>query len=63
MTQHSAPLSLFAFSHRHRSGIVNVIDLLAVVGAWGSCTSCPADTNGDGMVNIVDLLAVVANWG
>ena len=45
-------------------GHVNILDLLAVVAAWGACGSpCPADVTGDGTVNILDLLFVVANWG
>lgn len=49
---------------------VNVVDLLAVINAWGSCpappTPCPADIappGGDDLVNVGDLLAVINNWG
>lgn len=42
---------------------VNVMDLLAVIGAWGSCAACATDINGDGVVNVSDLLTVIANWG
>lgn len=49
------------------NGFVNVDDLLAVISAWGECSSppqtCPADLNGDLVVNIVDLLMVISNWG
>ena len=49
-------------------GTVNVTDLLAVIGAWGSCPgSCPpacaADVNSDCSVNVTDLLAVIGGWG
>lgn len=48
-------------------GIVNVLDLLAVINAWGSCpirpTACPADVNNDGSVNVLDLLVVISTWG
>lgn len=48
-------------------GQVNVTDLLAVIGAWGTCqpapSQCPADFNDDGVVNVTDLLTVVGNWG
>lgn len=44
-------------------GIVNVIDLLHVISAWGACPGCPADTNGDGVVNVIDLLAIIGGWG
>ena len=43
-------------------GVVNVNDLLAVIGYWGS--SIPAgDLNYDGIVDVSDLLVVIANWG
>lgn len=51
-------------------GVVNVDDLLAVIGSWGPCpmppASCDADvapSNGDGAVNVDDLLMVIGNWG
>ena len=43
-------------------GTVDVVDLLAVVGAWGN-TGGPEDVNGDGVVNVDDLLTVVNAWG
>jgi len=50
--------------------IVNVADLLAVIGAWGACgnpNACPADIApaplGDDVVNVQDLLAVIGAWG
>jgi probable HAF family extracellular repeat protein len=50
-------------------GVVNVIDLLAVISAWGPCPSppappaCPADVFTDGVVNVADLLFVINHWG
>jgi len=47
-------------------GVVNVSDLLILLGAWGACTepdACPADLNDDGVVNVSDLLMLLANWG
>jgi hypothetical protein len=45
-------------------GVVNIDDLLAVIGAWGQCAGfCPADVDGNGVVNIDDLLMVINNWG
>ncbi|MCI0675087.1 MAG: dockerin type I domain-containing protein [Phycisphaerales bacterium] len=45
-------------------GIVNIVDLLLVINAWGPCASpCAADFNADGLVNIIDLLTVISNWG
>ena len=56
-----------AFAPALGNGVVNVDDLLAVIGGWGACgqpcSSCLADTNGDCVVNVDDLLAVVAAWG
>ena len=44
--------------------VVDVGDLLAVIGDWG-CTSddCSGDANDDGVVNVTDMLLVVGNWG
>lgn len=45
-------------------GIVNVTDLLALLGAWGLCGApCPADIDMNGAVNVTDLLTLLANWG
>jgi len=46
-------------------GSVNVQDLLALLGAWGSCddSSCPADIDGNEEVHVGDLLILLANWG
>jgi len=43
-------------------GIVDVLDLLAVLNAWGDCPGCPEDLTGDGVVDVLDLLQVLANW-
>ena len=43
-------------------GVVNVVDLLIVVGSWGPCGACDADINGDLIVDVVDLLAVISAW-
>ncbi len=47
-------------------GVVDTIDLLAVLGAWGPCAPppdpCSADVTGDGQVDVQDLLAVLASW-
>jgi len=53
-------------------GLVNVQDLLAIIGAWGACANpndCRADIApvgppmGDDLVNVQDLLAVIGAWG
>jgi hypothetical protein len=43
-------------------GIVNVSDLLIVIGYWGT-TDTPADVNFDSIVDVSDLLIVIDNWG
>jgi hypothetical protein len=43
-------------------GTVDVLDLLAVLAAWGA-TSGPEDINGDGIVDVLDLLEILASWG
>ncbi len=47
-------------------GVVDVSDLLILLGAWGDCPdsgSCPEDINGDGTVDVSDLLILLGNWG
>jgi len=50
-------------------GVINVEDLLAVIGGWGLCIdpgNCPADIapcGSDEVVNVSDLLAVIGSWG
>jgi Zn-dependent metalloprotease len=43
-------------------GVVDVSDILAVVGSWGN-TGGPEDINGDGIVDVSDVLALVGAWG
>ncbi len=47
------------------SGDVGILDLLALLAAWGPCQVCvPAcDLDGDCNVGILDLLILLANWG
>ena len=40
-------------------GVVNVTDLLELLGAFGSADSA-SDSNGDGIVNVADLLALLS---
>lgn len=47
-------------------GAVNVLDVLILLGAWGTCADpgeCPADLNGDGDVDVFDLLILLTAWG
>ena len=49
-------------------GIVGMVDFLALLAAWGSCSdcgtpqACPADLDGDCSVGILDLLIMLGNW-
>ncbi len=43
-------------------GVVDVLDLLAVLAAWGQ-SDVPEDINGDGMVDVLDLLEILSAWG
>ncbi len=42
---------------------VGILDLLALLAAWGSDPGGPPDFDGDGTVGILDLLTLLANWG
>ena len=41
--------------------VVNVEDLLILLGQW-ACSNSPADFNNDGTVNVLDLLFLLAEW-
>ena len=52
-------------------GSVDVLDLLELIAAWGSCDllppgdgsdDCDPDLNGDGNVDVEDLLELIAQW-
>ena len=43
--------------------VVDVLDLLDVIGNWGTCSACQEDIDGNGSVDVLDLLAVIAAWG
>jgi hypothetical protein len=47
----------------NNDNVVNVFDLLILLGDWGPCPGCPADLTGDGVVNVFDLLELLGNWG
>ncbi len=42
---------------------VGILDLLALLAAWGTNPGGPPDFDGDGTVGILDLLTLLANWG
>ena len=41
-------------------GVVNMLDLLVLIGGWGSAAG---DVNGDGTTNILDLVILIGAWG
>ncbi len=47
-------------------GVVDVLDLLELLSAWGPCPDppqeCPADLDGNGVVDVLDLLILLASW-
>ncbi|MCH8345139.1 MAG: FG-GAP repeat protein [Planctomycetes bacterium] len=45
------------------NGSVGILDLLALLAAWGPNPGHPADFDDDGAVGILDLLTLLANWG
>jgi hypothetical protein len=49
-------------------GVVDVLDLVAVILAWGPCAdacppACPGDVDGDCTVGVEDLTVIVESWG
>ncbi|MCH8343331.1 MAG: FG-GAP repeat protein [Planctomycetes bacterium] len=42
---------------------VGILDLLALLAAWGTNPGGPPDFDGDGTVGILDLLILLTNWG
>ncbi len=46
-------------------GIVGMVDFLALLKAWDSCSdcgACPADFDGDCSIGVLDLLILLENW-
>lgn len=43
--------------------VVDVSDILAVIGAWGPCSGCDEDIDDSGVVDVSDILAVIGAWG
>ena len=49
---------------RCAQGVINVNDLLAVLGDYGKRTDISkTDSNADGVINVSDLLTLLANYG
>lgn len=48
----------------NEDGLINVVDMLAVLSNWGDCAPpCPHDLDDDGTVGVLDLLALLSQWG
>ncbi len=45
------------------NGMVDVSDLLVLLGLWGSDPGAPPDFDGDGVVSVGDLLDLLGHWG
>ncbi len=43
-------------------GVVNLTDLMAVLGGWGDCPGCLEDFDDDGVIGIIDFLIVLGHW-
>jgi hypothetical protein len=44
-------------------GVVDVADLLYLIGWWGPCNDCRLDFDGDGIIGVDDLLHMISQWG
>ena len=45
------------------AGCIDAADLASLLSAWGSCTDCAADYNGDDSVDAQDLATILSYWG
>jgi hypothetical protein len=44
-------------------GVVDILDLLELLDAWGPNPRSCADLNGDGVVDVLDNLILLDQWG
>lgn len=42
---------------------VDINDVFAIFGAWGTCDNCPEDVDDTGIVDVDDIFAILAEWG
>ena len=59
----SAGVECVCLADLNGDGGVGILDLLALLAAWGTDPGGPPDFDGDGTVGILDLLTLLANWG
>ena len=57
------PAPVVCLADTNGDTLVNVTDLLILLGGWGPNPGHAADISGDGEVNVTDLLALLAAWG
>ncbi|MCH8343987.1 MAG: right-handed parallel beta-helix repeat-containing protein [Planctomycetes bacterium] len=58
------PVEDVIFADLNGDGVVGILDLLAVLAAWGDArNNCLGDLDIDGDVGILDLLTLLAHWG
>ncbi len=43
--------------------MVDIQDLLQLIGAWGPCNDCDEDIDNSGDVDVEDLLSLIDFWG
>ena len=55
------PLANACPADTNNDGLVNVTDILIVIGDWGGSGAGDVDSNG--VVDVTDLLAIVSAWG
>jgi len=55
------PIIIACPADTNNDGVVDVTDILAVIGNWGG--SGVGDIDGNGIVDVSDILAVVGAWG
>ena len=60
-------LTAVATSHAqgdiNNNGVIDVGDVLAVLGDFGCTSSCESDVNGDGVVTVADILLLLSSFG
>ena len=47
----------------NEDGVVDILDLSALLAAWGEGDGCPEDLTHDGIVDVLDLWEVLIAWG
>jgi len=56
------PLAVVCRADLNGDKVINLADIVVVMGKWGASCSCPEDLSGDGIVNLTDLSVVLSGW-